>query len=226
MTNYTLKRSNRKTLGLYIRNGNLEVRAPLKCPQSEIDRFVASKQKWIADKLAISREQETSKRTFMLDYGNEIYFCGTLYPIVARTGTKAGFDGKCFYMPSGLSPVQIKDVCIKIYRHLAKIHITNVMAIFAPQMGVAPFAIKINNARTRWGSCSSKKNLNFSWRLIMAGNDAIEYVVVHELAHLLQMNHSAKFWAIVESVLPDYRQRQTRLKALQKRLAAEDWDLK
>jgi len=224
MISYTLKRLNRKTLGLYIRHGNLEVRAPHKCPQSEIDRFVASKQKWITGKLAISQEQETSKKSFILDYGNEIYFCGELYPIVARIGTQAGFDGKCFYMPSGLNHAQIKDVCIKIYRRLAKIHITNVVAIYAPQMGAVPSSVKINSAKTRWGSCSSKKNLNFSWRLIMAGDDVIVYVVVHELAHLLQMNHSAKFWAIVESVLPDYRQRQKRLKALQKRLATENWD--
>jgi len=224
MTNYILKRSNRKTLGLYIRSGRLEVRAPAKCPQSEIDRFVISKQKWILDKLAISQEQISHKTAFVLGYGSEIYFCGTLYPIAAKTGTQAGFDGKYFYMPSDLNHMQIKDVCIKIYRRLAKIHITNVVVAFAQQMGVAPSSVKTNSAKTRWGSCSSKKNLNFSWRLIMAGNDVIEYVVVHELAHLLQMNHSAKFWAIVESVLPDYRRRQARLKELQKRLATENWD--
>ena len=160
----------------------------------------------------------------MLDYGSEIYFCGALYPIVAKTGTKAGFDGKCFYMPHGLNHAQIKDVCVKTYRRLAKIHMVNIAAIFALQMDVVPSSVKINGAKTRWGSCSSKKNLNFSWRLVMADNDVIEYVVVHELAHLLQMNHSEKFWAIVKSVLPDYKQRQKRLKALQKRLAAEDWD--
>ncbi|MCL2342290.1 MAG: M48 family metallopeptidase, partial [Firmicutes bacterium] len=97
-------------------------------------------------------------------------------------------------------------------------------AAFAEQMGLKPRAVKINSAKTRWGSCSALKNLNFSWRLAMADDGVIDYVVVHELAHLREMNHSARFWAIVAGVLPDYRERQKRLKALQKRLGNEDWE--
>ncbi|MDR2568929.1 MAG: M48 family metallopeptidase, partial [Oscillospiraceae bacterium] len=75
-----------------------------------------------------------------------------------------------------------------------------------------------------WGSCSAKKSLNFSWRLIMADEDVIDYVVVHELAHLIEMNHSVRFWAVVERVLPDYRERQKWLRELQRKLNVEDWD--
>ena len=87
-----------------------------------------------------------------------------------------------------------------------------------------PSAVKINGAKTRWGSCSSKKSINFSWRLIKADDDVIDYVVVHELSHITEMNHSPNFWAIVENILLDYRERKVKLKRLQKRLSMENWE--
>ena len=93
-----------------------------------------------------------------------------------------------------------------------------------PKKKVSPAAVKINEAKGRWGSCSSKKSLNFSWRLMMAGESVIDYVVVHELAHLKEMNHSPRFWAEVGRVLPDYPGRRAKLKELQKLLSVEDWE--
>ena len=127
-------------------------------------------------------------------------------------------------MPPKLEPELIKDACIKIYRRLAKDYIPKRVAIYAEQMGVTPAAVKINGANTRWGSCSSRKSLNFSWRLIMACDDVIDYVVVHELAHLIHMNHSEKFWSVVEKILPNYKERQSKLRKLRKRLNVEDWN--
>ena len=223
MIPYTLSRSKRKTVGLYVRNGSVEVRAPFKCPKAEIDKFVTSKENWIEDKLALSQERAAQKKAFALNYGDAILLRGTRYPVVAKIGTKAGFDGEQFYLPPGLDPMRIKDTCIQIYRRLSKIHMTERVAAYSRQMGVTPTAVKITGAKTRWGSCSFRKNINFSWRLIMADDDVIDYVVVHELAHIKQMNHSQKFWAVVNDVLPDYKMRKTRLNDLQKRLAAEDW---
>jgi len=164
---YTLIRSKRKTIAIYVRGG-VEVRAPLRTPKSEIDRFVASKATWIEKKLA--EYAERSEQCERLDAES-----------------------------------------IEKYRKLAKRDLTGRALRFAKLMSVTPAAIKINGAKTRWGSCSAKKNINFSWRLIMTGDDVIDYVVVHELAHLTEMNHSKRFWAIVEGVLPDYRERRARL---------------
>ena len=223
MTDYILTRSSRKTTGIYIRNGRVEVRAPLQLPKQDIDRFVQSKERWITRNLAKQQSQIQNRESFLIDYGGTILWRGAPYPIVGRSGTMAGFDGNEFYMPPGLTPEQIKAICIQTYRKLAKMHFTNRVSYYSAQMGVVPSAIKINSAKTRWGSCSARKSINFSWRLAMADDSVIDYVVVHELAHLVEMNHSLRFWAIVEGILPDYERRKASLGDLQQRLAHEDW---
>lgn len=224
MITYTLVRSSRKTIALYVRDGKVEVRAPLKAPKRDIDKFILTKEKWINDKLAASSERQEQRQNFSLKYGDSVLYRGKEYTIIERPGNRVGFCDEGFYMPPNLDSEQIKSACIQIYRLLAKRDLTNKSLDYAKSMSVIPTAVKINGAKTRWGSCSSRKSLNFSWRLIMADDDVLDYVVVHELAHITEMNHSPKFWAIVEGVLPDYRERQKRLKDLQKRLAGEDWD--
>lgn len=100
-------------------------------------------------------------------------------------------------------------------RKLAKeaaAHIPVRAALFAGQMGVSYNRITIRNQKSRWGSCSSKGNLNFNCLLMLMPPDIIDYVVVHELCHRLEMNHSALFWKEVENVLPDYKKRRKWLK--------------
>ena len=223
MTDYILKRSSRVTTGIYIRNGRVEVRAPLHLPKQDIDRFVRSKEPWITKNLTNQRNQIKHRDSFVIDYGSNIRWRGIPYPITVRDGTKAGFDGDVFYMPPGLTPEQIKALCIQTYKRLASVHFSNRAAYYSEKLGVVPSALKINNAKTRWGSCSTGKNINFSWRLAMADDRVIDYVIVHELAHLLEMNHSPRFWAIVESILPDYDERRTRLNDLHQQLKNEDW---
>lgn len=87
-------------------------------------------------------------------------------------------------------------------------------AFFAGRMGVDYGRITVREQKTRWGSCSQKGNLNFNWKLVLMPQEILDYVVVHELAHRKEMNHSARFWAIVEQVLPDYQNRRNELKKL------------
>lgn len=224
MTPYTLTRMGRKTIGIYIKGDSIEVRAPLRCPKSEIDKFVASKEEWIKKSLAESQEQMSMREAFTRGYGDTVLYRGCNYPIEARAGNRVGFDDVVFYLPQNLPPEQIKAAIVQIYRMLAKRYLTSKVLEYAKLMGVTPTAVKVNGAKTRWGSCSTYKSLNFSWRLIMADDEVIDYVVVHELAHIIEMNHSQKFWAVVEQILPDYKERRVKLKELQKRLVMEDWE--
>ena len=167
---YTLIRTNRKTVAIYIRPGGLvEVRAPQRCPKRDIERFLASKKAWIDEKRKI---------------------------VQAR--------------PEKTEPDPALEANL---RAQAKIILPQRVALYAGRMGVSPAQIKITGAKTRWGSCSAKGNLNFSWRLMLADAREIDYVVVHELAHLREMNHSPRFWAVVEAALPDYRERRKSLTA-------------
>lgn len=94
----------------------------------------------------------------------------------------------------------------------AKAYIPGRVAYFAGRMGVTYGRITIREQKTRWGSCSGKGNLNFNWKLMLLPREVLDYVVVHELAHRKEMNHSAAFWAVVEAEMPDYRERRRRLK--------------
>lgn len=105
--------------------------------------------------------------------------------------------------PAGHAPLPEKDRAR--YIAVARDIFTKKAAYYARIMNVAYGRISIREQKTRWGSCSSKGNLNFNWRLIFAPEEVLDYVVVHELAHRREMNHSKAFYAIVESVLPDYR---------------------
>jgi len=224
MTDYTLTRSRRRTAAIHIKNGVVEVRAPLNMPKRDIDKFVASKEKWITERLAQSQSYAQQRAAFTLNYGDAATFRGIEYPLTAKPGKRAGFDGESFYLPPDLPPELVKSTVVQIYRRLAKPHLTGRVEHFAGLMNASPAAVRINGAKTRWGSCSAKKSLNFSWLLVMADDALIDYVVVHELAHMTEMNHSARFWAIVAEVLPDYKERQKRLKELQRRLNAENWE--
>ena len=222
---YSLVRSQRKSLAIFItRDAQVEVRAPMHTPVHVIDRFVASKKAWIDSRLQKRRVTRDEKATFALTYGSLLLLQGHEYPIKPREGTRSGFDGRYFYMPPDLSPDEIKGEAIRLYKALAKQILDPKVAHYAQQLNVVPARVRISSAKTRWGSCSGKKNLNFAWRLIMAEDRVIDYIVVHELAHLLELNHSSRFWAYVEGIIPDYRERNAQLKELEELLSFQDWD--
>ena len=110
-------------------------------------------------------------------------------------------------------PDYVKDPALEqAYRRQAKARLEERAAYFASRMGVSNQRISVRAAKTRWGSCSAKGNLNFHWKLILMPPQVLDYVVVHELAHRKEMNHSPAFWAEVEKILPDYRERRKWLK--------------
>lgn len=224
MLEYKLIRSRRKTAAIHItKDAVVEVRAPLKMPKAYIDGFVASKEEWITAHLTRREQLNNEKSAFSLNYGDTVTLCGKTYTIRAKDGKYAGFDGDCLYFPHGLSPDGLKRAAVQVYKSEAKRIIGNKVYEYSGRMNVKPSAVKITSAKTSWGSCSGKDSLNFSWRLVMADENVINYVVVHELAHITQHNHSPRFWAVVEGVLPDYKQRRAKLKALQDKLSREDW---
>ena len=97
----------------------------------------------------------------------------------------------------------------------AKVLFQQKCQLFAGQMGLRHGEVKVNSAKTRWGSCNRKGDINFTYRLLFAPEELIDYVVVHELAHIKEMNHSADFWVIVRQTMPDYQARRKKLREFQ-----------
>ena len=120
MITYKLTRSRRKTVAIHItKDAAVEVRAPLKMPKSDIDKFVREKEKWIETHKNQREQINENKSTFKLNYGDMVLFYGNEYPIRAKEGTQAGFDGESFYMSSNFTPDYIKNIVVKIYKILA-----------------------------------------------------------------------------------------------------------
>ncbi len=127
------------------------------------------------------------------------------------------FDGNCLYVTTQIT-AGIQQQVLQILRQFAKEVICDQVEQMASRHDVAYRTVKINSASSRWGSCSASGNLNFSWKLIMCAQPLIEYVVAHELAHRLHMNHSALFWREVERLCPDYQIRRKLLRIEAQRL--------
>lgn len=216
---YDIVRSDRNTVSIAIKNDcRIEVRAPLRMSDSEIERLVRTKEKWIEKHLNDKLESNRQSADFRPGIGSDLIFMGKKYKICKSEEPTAGFDGEKFYVPDFLEDDEIKEPLIKVYKKLAEKLIKQKVREYSRVMRLSPSGVKINSAKTRWGSCSGKNSLNFSWYLILGSDEVIDYVVVHELAHIKEHNHSNRFWAVVESVLPDYRKRQKELIALQKNI--------
>lgn len=225
MLDYKIIRSARKTLAIVItQEAEIEVRAPWDTPLEAIAKLVQTKQDLLGKHLNKQKENLRQKAAFSLNYGDFVPFLGQKRKIVGEGRQWISSRGGNFYIPENLAPNQIKKAVRQVYKLLGRRVFFAKVDYFARLMKITPGGVKVSNAKTRWGSCSSQGNLSFSWRLLMAPEQAVDYVVVHELAHLKEPNHSAPFWALVATVCPDYQRQQEQLKKLGKQLARENWD--
>lgn len=200
-----LVRSKRKTVALIVeRDGTLTVRAPMRVSKTDIESFVREQTSWILRKQEVMQKVvEIPKKQYM--EGETFLFLGSSFDLklVQPQRPSLKFDGG-FYL-SHTAQKRGEILFIRWYKGHALEIISARVAEFSRQHEFEPKQIKITSARTRWGSCSPDGTLNFAWRLVMAPLDVIDYVIVHELAHLRVKNHSKKFWRVVESILPEYR---------------------
>lgn len=227
MRKYTITRSNRKTIAIKInKDSSLEVKAPVNLPKDKIDEFVNSKEKWIAKHSERIFNNYFLKKQFKLNFGDFVLVRGQNNQIKPFNSKIAIYnkDKKIFFIPKTAEKNQIKAILIELYKKIAHNHINKRVNYFKNKMDVKPIKIGITSAKTRWGSCSGKNSVNFSWKLIMADDKTIDYVIIHELAHIKQHNHSKKFWNIVESIMPNYSEQKKKLKILGEKLNKENWE--
>jgi len=206
-------RTKRKSIALIVEpDGRLVVRAPMRISDADIKRLVKQKERWIREKQKQVKDKSTQSKPKVYMNGEEFLYLGKSYQlkIVADLNPTLVLSRKFYLSRRALSKAEIAFT--EWYREQARAVITERVKLYATRHGFKYRKIRITSARTRWGSCSSMGNLNFTWRLVMAPPEVIDYVVVHELAHLRVNNHSKEFWKQVEGIMPDYKQRLKWLK--------------
>ncbi|MFZ1736132.1 MAG: SprT family zinc-dependent metalloprotease [Candidatus Moraniibacteriota bacterium] len=210
---YTLVRSKRKSVALFVaRDATLTVRAPLWTSVGCIESFVERNVDWIRRTLE-RMQAHLCVSLHQYGEGERFWYLGEQYPLrISATGKYSlNFSNGEFFLAERFRS-RAKDRLLAWYRREAKKVLLERVAFFVQKHGLVYRSVRINTARTRWGSCSGKGNLNFTFRLVMAPISVIDYVVAHELAHLAHPNHSRKFWQAVAVMCPNFERERRWLK--------------
>lgn len=222
---YTLVRSDRKTLSLEItREGQLKVRAPKRMSRAQIDGFVQSKEAWIVSHMETVQNRLTQRQPFSLRPGEQLRFCGTMLTICPSGSRCMSLSPteRRLYVPE-MSGEALREGLEKLAKRAGLPWIRSRLDFWAKKMGIPYTGVNISCAQRRWGSCSAGGKIHISWLLLFADPEDVDYVLVHELAHRVEFNHSAAFWAIVGQYMPDYKVRKENLTAFSKQLYARGW---
>lgn len=209
---YTIRYSKRTSkLRLSIStDAGLEIIIPEGLRIGSVEPYIKSQEKWILDKLSRYSRPDQDWRQNCFPKGQHTLFLGREYDLIkiirkgAQPEVRLDNNNMFITMPDG-STETLTRILENWYRQNAREIFTERVKVINREMNLDYNRIFIRNQKTRWGSCSGLKNLSFNWRLVMAPIQIIDYLVAHELSHILEMNHSKKFWQIVETVCPDYR---------------------
>ncbi len=197
-------RSRRRTLAIQILpDATLVVKAPLFTPMIFINKFINQNLEWIENKLDLVRKQKT--KTGEYSEGDLIFFLGKEYVIRYGDYTNIALKEKSMLIPIALK-FRIKRELTNWYIKHARVLITKQVEYYSEQMKAPYMDLKFSDTKSQWGRCTHDNKLQFNWRLIMASMLVINYVVVHELAHTIEKNHSRAFWSKVRLYNPSYRQ--------------------
>ena len=203
-----LTRSKRRTIALIIEHdGTLTVRAPMRAPQALIQQFIHEKTDWITrTRKKLKSIVQTPARQYT--DGETFLFLGSRFDLKLVKPQRPSLQFDRGFTLSRTTQKKGEQVFTRWYKERALEIISERVKQYARQHNFTPKQVKITSAKTRWGSCSPNGTLNFTWRLIMAPLDVIDYVVAHELTHLRVKNHSHKFWKVVESIYPEYKKQR------------------
>ena len=210
-----IRSGRRKSIALRIASdGVLEILAPAGVPETFLTGIPER------EKLLISRMRRRfdalKPPPLSLEEGALFALSGKFYPLHLSSRLRL-FDGGRFIIPRGNDTEKLNSL-IGLYRELAGHYLLKRAKQLAESTGLEAESWRITSADTRWGSCNSRKAIALSWKLVQCPPDLIDYVIIHELAHLKELNHSPAFWQIVAAFCPDFRQKRAELKRFARRL--------
>ena len=207
---YELIKTGRSSLELKVLPQEIRLFAPARYPLRDADRFVLEKADWIRDcRSRIDAYKQAEENLYPMTDGMAFPLEGeqAVLRLLPDVKPRADFAEGVLTLSGGdLSPDGVRERLRAYLIDLARERIEERLEYYIPLIGRRPGRVAIREQRTRWGSCSAQGNLNFNWKLIMAPKEALDYVVIHELCHLYEFNHSPRFWARVERYQSEYAQ--------------------
>ena len=203
-----IRTSRIKTASVRVEEGKVSVVVPFNLPNDKITKVVTDKTRWIKEKIYLQQQYKPSRLKEYVN-GESFAYLGRNYRLKLIVGKKQSVKLKNGRLVVALpehqqTNIKINQAITGWYRHHAIQRLNDKVKRYASIIGVTPESINIRTFKSRWGSCHANGNILFNWKVIIAPNPIVDYVVVHELCHLKQHDHSPKFWKLVERVLPDY----------------------
>jgi predicted metal-dependent hydrolase len=207
---YTVRRSpRRRTMIVSIEKGNVIVRAPKRLSAHSIEEFLRKEQAWVMRKLGESRKRLDEAPVHHYADGEEFPYVGYSFALRLATGPRTEVtmtdDELIVMLGPGASRDRVPGILQRWYLAKAREVFAMRAAYYAGELGLEPPGISVRNQKQRWGSCSSKGRINLNWRLITAPVGVLDYVIAHEICHIVHQDHSRRFWALLGTLIPEYR---------------------
>jgi predicted metal-dependent hydrolase len=213
---FEIRRSGRrKTLGLTVdRGGELVVHAPEAASEDELRQWVARKLLWVHKKLALKEDLTGAARHPDFVSGESIFYLGRSYrlKLADDQDLPLRFDGHWFFLRRKDRPEAPRHFQ-EWYRERGTRWIERRVKAWQSKVNAAPARVTVGDLGFRWGSCGKNGAVHFNWRLLQLPVRQVDYVIVHELAHLQEHNHTPEYWRILDRVLPDWRERKAELES-------------
>jgi predicted metal-dependent hydrolase len=211
-------RARRRTVTILIERARVEVRSPRWTPIAEIEAFLREKERWIRRRIEETRRQPAP---FVWREGERLPLLGEALRIELSSftdGVRRAGQSIEVGLPRGCAAARLRTAVLEWLKSEAKRVFLERVALLAPRLAVPAPELKLSNARTQWGSCNARGRVRLNWRLVHLPLTLVDYVVAHELAHLRELNHSPRFWALVGSLCPGYALARRELERLGRQL--------
>ena len=215
---YKVKRARRKSIGIYVQDGLVEVRAPRYVNLGEIAAFVTDEAQWVRKKLLEAHQKSIEKPK--LTHGQEFLFYGQVRTLNFQPGESEVYEDGNYIVISHNLFTDIEELFTDWVKTQAQQYLDERILELAEYMDVADVVseIKYKRTKSKWGHCTSEGKLQFNWLIMLAPPDVIDYVVIHELAHMYYLDHSKQFWSLVGEYCPNYATHKKWLNTNQHRL--------
>jgi predicted metal-dependent hydrolase len=194
--------------------GNVEVQAPKGISDERVILAIEEKWDWIQQKRKEMKDRTLGPTVKTYEHGEKFLYLGKEYPIQISHDLNILQDyvvfeeEKLHIYAKHLEDEKIKQTLKRFYYQQCKKVVEDSIKKYQGNFKVKPRSIRITDNKTNWGTCDSRQQLTFNWRLAMAPLNVIDYVVVHEMCHMVHLNHDRSFWRLVGKILPDYKQQE------------------